>query len=78
MAYVRERNPAAANAMLERIRRSAGRLADHPRSGRAGRVTGTRELVVPDTPYVVPYRLVGETVQLLRVLHGAQRWPDLL
>jgi plasmid stabilization system protein ParE len=39
----------------------------HPASGRSGRVPGTRELVISGTPYVVPYSVHGETVEILRV-----------
>jgi len=51
-------------------------LPDNPRMGRAGRVPGTRELVIPRTPYIVPYRLQRTTIQILRVYHAARRWPD--
>jgi toxin ParE1/3/4 len=44
--------------------------------GRPGRVTGTRELVVDGTPYILPYRVRNRVVQILRVLHGARRWPQ--
>jgi toxin ParE1/3/4 len=44
--------------------------------GRAGRVTGTRELVIPNTPFIVPYRGKGEMVIILRVFHAARRWPE--
>ena len=47
-----------------------------PRVGRVGSVPGTRELVVPDTPYIVIYRLT-ERVEVLRIRHGAQLWPEL-
>jgi plasmid stabilization system protein ParE len=60
------------------IRAAAARLLDHPALGRPGRVPGTRELVVSGTPYILPYRVQGETVQILHVLHGAQRWPERL
>ena len=46
--------------------------------GRPGRVEGTRELVVPDTPYLVPYRGRGHAVEILRVFHGARKWPKKL
>ena len=42
---------------------------------RPGRVPGTRELVIPRTPFVVPYRLKSDIIQILRVYHGAHRWP---
>ena len=50
-------------------------LAEQPHQGRAGRVPGTRELVITDTPYIIPYRVVEDTVQILRVLHGKRKWP---
>lgn len=43
--------------------------------GRAGRVAGTRELVVADTPYIIPYRVRGDAVEILRVFHAARKWP---
>ncbi|TAI66617.1 hypothetical protein CWO89_07380 [Bradyrhizobium sp. Leo170] len=53
-------------------------LSDNPEMERPGRVPGTRELVIPMTPYIVPYRVAGQTVQVLRVFHGAWRWPETL
>jgi plasmid stabilization system protein ParE len=43
--------------------------------GRPGRIEGTRELVISRTPYIAAYRIGGDTVRILRVLHGAQQWP---
>lgn len=77
---IRERiaadNPAAAERMVERIRAAVERLAASPAIGRPGRVADTRELIISGTPYIVPYRVKGEVVQIITVLHGAQRWPD--
>ena len=69
-------NPNAAGRMIERIRAAVARLAASPALGRPGRVAGTRELAIPGTPYIVPYRVKGEVVQIITILHGAQRWPD--
>jgi len=66
----------AAAMIDERIERAAQRLKDFPESGRPGRVEGTRELVIARTPYVAPYQIVGDTVRILRVLHGARMWPN--
>jgi toxin ParE1/3/4 len=71
-------NPQVAPTLIMTIRAAAARLLDHPALGRPGRVPGTRELVVSGTPYILPYRVQGETVQILHVLHGAQRWPERL
>jgi toxin ParE1/3/4 len=52
------------------------RLQEFPMIGRKGRVEGTRELVIAGTPYIVPYRVRDDVVQIITVLHNAQRWPD--
>ena len=77
IAYIAERNPQAALDMANAIRAATDRLANYPRLGRPGRVQGTRELVVPRTPYIVIYQIEGDTVGIIRVLHSAQRWPPL-
>ena len=74
-AYIAGDDPQAAARTVERIVTSVDRLVTHPASGRPGRVPGTRELVVRATPYLVPYRVRGDTVEILRVFHGARRWP---
>jgi toxin ParE1/3/4 len=75
-AFISQDNPQAAKRQVKRIWDAARLLSDHPDAGRPGRVHGTRELVVADTPFIVPYRVVGNTVQILRVLHGARQWPE--
>lgn len=75
LAYIGERNPAAAIDIGDAIEAFVNRLADFPESARPGRVPGTRELVVTGTPFVIVYRVEPAAVVILRVLHGAQRWP---
>jgi toxin ParE1/3/4 len=53
-------------------------LPPHPQLGHPGRVPGTRELVIPKTPFVVPYRVTGASLEILRVYHHARRWPKQL
>ena len=74
-AFIARDNPAAAARVVEAISAGVEMLAQHPAMGRSGRVEGTRELVVPDTPYVVPYRVRDHAVEILRVFHGARKWP---
>ena len=50
-------------------------LASQPGMGRPGRVANTRELIVPKTRYIVPYRMRDETVEVLRVFHTSRRPP---
>ena len=74
--YIARDDPNAAARIVDRIATSVERLATHPASGRIGRVPGTRELVVSGTPYIVPYRVRGEMVEILRVFHAARKWPE--
>jgi len=71
-------SPRAAVSVDDRIEARVEGLARFPEMGRPGRVEGTRELVISGTPYIAAYRHVGDTLRILRVLHGAQQWPDEL
>lgn len=78
-AYIAEDDPAAAQRVVLHIIRSVeALLVGQPQMGRPGRVPGTRELVVPRTSYIVPYRIRNNRIQVVRVYHGARRWPDRL
>ena len=75
-SYIGHDSPAAAaRVILELIDRVAANLTKHPAIGRAGRVLGTRELVIGELPYVVPYRVREQDIEILRVLHTSRRWP---
>jgi addiction module RelE/StbE family toxin len=76
--FVARDNPNAAARIVKRIVDAVERLGDHPHLGRAGRIAGTRELVIAETPYVVPYRVIDDDIQILAVIHGARRWPEKL
>lgn len=75
--WVAERNVLAAIDLGDAVRTAVRRLEDFPTMGRPGRVRGTRELVVVGTPYVVVHRVDADQVVILRVLHGARRWPPV-
>lgn len=74
--YIAQENPRAAGQVAERIRLATRNLKEHPGMGRPGRIEDTRELVIPDLPYIVTYRIRHEAVVILRVLHGAMQWPE--
>jgi toxin ParE1/3/4 len=76
-SYIATDNPKAADRLVSTITETVGHLSSHPLAGREGRVKGTRELVVANTPYIVAYRIKNKnTIQVLAVLHGKRRWPD--
>jgi len=76
-AYIADDNPTAARGIVIQIVQHIQRLLpENPQMGRPGRVPGTRELVIPKTPFIVPYRLESDVIQILRVYHEARRWPE--
>jgi toxin ParE1/3/4 len=78
-AHIQQDDPAAVQRIaLHIIRNVEVLLPDNPGMGRAGRVPGTRELVIPGTPFIVPYRLLDNTIQILRIFHGSRRWPGAI
>lgn len=74
-AYLDARNPQAADKTEAAIFATVEELLVFPKVGRLGRVQGTRELIVTGTPYLLIYALNAETVFIVRVLHGAQKFP---
>ena len=76
--YIAAVNPGAARQVAQRILQAVGLLVEQPSLGRPGRVPETRELVITGTPYIVAYRVVDDTIVILRVLHGARQWPERL
>lgn len=77
-AYIAHDNPRAAGKIAETLLEAVARLSRAPNIGRPGRVAGTRELVIPGTPYVIPYRLRGDRLEIIAVFHGRQKWPRKL
>jgi len=76
MAYIAKDNPETATKVSKKIWETTLMLSNHPAMGKPGRVPGTREMVATGTSYIVPYRVVGNEVQILRILHGSRKWPE--
>jgi len=74
--YIAATNPNAANDIIDRIEQSLKSLKQFPQMGRPGKVPGTKELVIPKTPFILPYRITEKTIEILAVIHGSQQWDD--
>jgi addiction module RelE/StbE family toxin len=68
----------SAAAVAARILQAVDLLQMQPRLGRLGRWPGTRELVVPGTPYLIAYSVHDGGLALLGIFHGRQQWPSKL
>jgi len=76
-SYVAADDPSAARRLVTTLLTFVQeQLTTFPQSGRTGRIEGTRELVVPRTPFIVAYRIEDETIDILAVHHTARRWPE--
>lgn len=73
--FIAADQPQAARAVIEQITRTVALLATQPALGRPGRVVGTRELIIPQTHYLVPYLVRDDAVVVLRVFHASRRTP---
>ena len=76
--YIAADDAAAALRVMERIEHAVSVFIRHPEAGRAGRIAGTRELVVSGTPFIVPYRFRRDAIQVLAVIHASRKWPKSL
>ena len=73
--YIAQEDPQAAQAVAQRIADALQLLLTQPHMGRVGRAVGTQEWVVVKTPYLIAYRVKGNDLTVLRVLHSKRRWP---
>lgn len=73
--YMAQESPVAATEMFEYVKARVDALGEFPAAGRPGRVPGTRELVIDRYPYLVPYRVAGNELQVLRVFHTRRQPP---
>ena len=74
--YIEADSPIHAAVVLMKIVASVELLANSPGMGRPGRVKRTRELVLPDIPYTIAYRVKGLALEVLRVFHQSRIWPN--
>ena len=74
--YLADKNPVAAVEIDMRIESAIEAFfTDHPKAGKTGRETGTREIFIPNTTYVVVYQIRASSIRILRVLHTSMMWP---
>ncbi|MCK5359902.1 MAG: type II toxin-antitoxin system RelE/ParE family toxin [Gammaproteobacteria bacterium] len=77
IAYIAKDNPGAAQLIAQRIVHTISLLKDNPSLGHPGRLAGTRELVIPETRYIIPYRVRPrlQQIEILRVFHASKKIP---
>jgi toxin ParE1/3/4 len=76
MEYISKDIPKAAKKIAQIIWDNVNSLRTNPNIGRPGRVKEIRELIVNGTPFIIPYRIKNEEIQILRIFHSSRKWPD--
>lgn len=76
--YIALENPEAAKQIVKRIKAKITLLSEQPNMGRLGRVPNTKELIVEHTPFILPYRVRDNKIEILRVLHSSRQWPKFI
>lgn len=74
--YISQDNINVANKVVKEILKKVELLSEHSSIGRQGRVPNTRELIISNAPYIVPYRVKDGIVEILRVFHCSMKWPN--
>ncbi len=74
--YIAAENPVAAQSVLLRIEQLIDQLPAHPLLGRPGRVSGTHELIIPNTPFIAVYEIEEPYLNILAIIHTSRRWPE--
>ncbi len=72
-AWIALDKPQNARLVALRIEKSLQQLEAFPEIGRRGVFPGSRELVVPRTPYILVYEIALEYIGILLVRRGARR-----
>ena len=76
LKYIQGESATGAVNVRGRILSTAWRVGQMPYSGRIGRVQGTREAVVPNSPYIVVYEISALSVEIVGIWHAAREWPE--
>lgn len=70
--YLKDHHPHYRQPTMRKVYAAVQSLKEWPHRGRAGREEGTRELLFPPLPYIAVYRVKGQSIEVLRIYHGAQ------
>ena len=73
--YLLTHAPSRARDLVSAVYDAPFDLLTFPSRGRLGKKEGTRELVLSPLPYIVVYKVLGDVIFVVRILHGAQMWP---
>ena len=74
--WIAKDNTQAARSFVLSVQDTVDKISHFPAMGKTGRVAGVREMGVVGYPYIIPYRVVGDELQILRIFHVRQQRSD--
>lgn len=74
-AHIMADDPKAAGEVVARLQRSIELIAERPQIGRPTPHAGLREWSIPGLLYIVPYRVTGDTLEIIRIYHTSRLRP---
>jgi len=76
MFFIFQNNQAASKNISRKILKDLNYLEEFPFLWRIWRVKWTRELIVSSTPFIIPYRINWDFIEIIRVFNSARNWPN--
>jgi len=74
--YIMQERPSAARGIVQQVERALDAMIRYPSIGRGGRISGTRELYIVNTPFIMAYRIHRNHLEIIAFMHAARRWPE--
>jgi len=72
-SYIAQERPTSAEKVAQKIKQTVSMLEDHPQLGKPSLLDGFRELHVAGLPFVIPYKVIGDKLVIVRVFHNKQK-----
>lgn len=74
--YISEHDPKAARDVAKTIKHTVHLLLEYPQLGVQTRVEGVYEKQVPNLPFLIPYRIKEDVIEILAVFNTRQIKPE--
>ena len=71
--YIESESPRSAKMVATQIKKTISFIQENPHIGKPTLVGGFREIQVSKLPFVIPYKVIDNTIIIVRVFHTKQK-----
>ena len=71
--YIEAESPQSAKIVADQTKKTVSFLQENPHIGKPSLVDGFREMQVSKLPFVIPYKVINNTIIIVRVFHTKQK-----